>query len=111
MIDKTISEHYKWGQNCNGWHLVKSDSLSVIQESMQPHTSEDRHKHSQSRQFFFILSGEATIETDGKEHILQSEQGYEIAPGVVHQVLNNSNTDLHFLVISCPPSHGDRINV
>ena len=111
MVDKTIAEHYKWGQNCSGWHLVKSDSMSVIQESMPPQTFEVRHKHSKSQQFFFVLSGEATIEIDGKMHLLQSEQGLEIAPGTVHQVLNNSNKELHFLVASCPPSHGDRINV
>ena len=111
MVNKTIAEHYKWGQNCSGWHLVKSDSMSVIQESMPPQTFEVRHKHSKSHQFFFVLSGEATIEVDGKKHLLQSEQGLEIDPGTVHQVLNNSNKDLHFLVISCPPSHGDRIYV
>jgi mannose-6-phosphate isomerase-like protein (cupin superfamily) len=111
MIDKTRAEQYHWGKNCSGWHLVKSESLSVIQEMMPPHTSEARHKHGRSRQFFFILSGEAAIEIDGKEHILQSQQGIEIAPGAVHQILNNSNEELHFLVISSPPSHGDRINV
>jgi mannose-6-phosphate isomerase-like protein (cupin superfamily) len=111
MIDKTIAKHYRWGQNCDGWHLVQSDSLSVIQEMMPPHAAEVRHKHSQSRQFFYILSGEATFEIDGEKKFLRSEQGIEIAPGAVHQVLNTSNSELHFLVISSPPSHGDRIDV
>ncbi len=78
---------------------------------MLPHTSEMRHKHSQSRQFFFVLFGEATIEIDGKKQILQSEQGLEVAPGITHQVFNNSNKELHFLVVSCPPSQSDRIYV
>ncbi len=111
MIDKTIAEHYSWGKDCTGWHLVKSESLSVIQELMPPHTSEARHKHSKSRQFFFILSGEATIEVECKRQILQTGQGFEITPGTVHQLLNNSDKDLHFLVVSCPPGHSDRINI
>ncbi|MGD0036478.1 MAG: cupin domain-containing protein, partial [Bacteroidota bacterium] len=62
---------------------------------MPSHTSEVRHRHSKSHQFFYILSGEATFEIDGKRQILQSEQGLEITRGAVHQILNNSNTDLH----------------
>lgn len=111
MIDRTTAEHYKWGQDCDGWHLVKSDALSVIQELMHPHTSEVRHMHSKSRQFFFVLSGEATVVIGDERNTLQPEQGVEIAPGIAHQVLNNSETELRFLVVSCPPSHGDRINL
>lgn len=111
MIDKANAEHYIWGENCDGWHLVKSELLSVIQELMPPHTSEVRHIHSRSRQFFFVLSGQATIEVDGTEHPLNNQQGLEIPPGVAHRVLNNSKSELSFLVVSCPPSHGDRSNI
>lgn len=111
MIDKSTAEHYRWGQNCEGWHLVKSESMSVIQELMPPHTSEVRHKHVRSRQFFFVLSGQATIECDGKRHVLETQQGIAVGPDVAHQVLNQSDTNLHFLVISSPPSHGDRITI
>jgi mannose-6-phosphate isomerase-like protein (cupin superfamily) len=110
VIDKYHAEHYNWGENCDGWHLVKSDVLSVIQELMPPHTAEVRHFHSRSRQFFFVLSGEATIEVDGTRHTLNTQQGLEIPPGVAHQVCNDSEAELSFLVVSCPPSHGDRIN-
>jgi mannose-6-phosphate isomerase-like protein (cupin superfamily) len=110
MIDKSIAEHYKWGQNCDGWHLVKSESLSIIQESMPPKTFERRHKHLRSRQFFYILSGEATIEVDGQRNVFKSEQGLEVLPDKEHQVLNESNSDLNFLVISYPPSHSDRVD-
>jgi mannose-6-phosphate isomerase-like protein (cupin superfamily) len=109
MIDKTLAEHYHWGQNCDGWHLVRSDTVSVIQERMPPHTSEVRHLHSRSRQFFFVLSGQATIEIDGRRQVLEMQQGAEVAPGVLHQMLNEFDEDLNFLVVSCPPSHGDRI--
>jgi mannose-6-phosphate isomerase-like protein (cupin superfamily) len=108
VIDKNSAERYTWGENCLGWHLVKSDSFSVIQESMPPHTSETRHRHSTARQFFFVLSGQGSIESDGTTHILGIHQGLEVPPRIPHQVFNHSEADLEFLVISVPPSHGDR---
>jgi mannose-6-phosphate isomerase-like protein (cupin superfamily) len=111
MIDRNIAEHYTWGQNCDGWHLLKSAEASIIQERMPPNTFETRHMHSKSRQFFFVLSGEAVMERDGTTYHLQASQGIEIPPQTPHQMMNKSNDVLEFLVVSCPPSHGDRINI
>lgn len=102
------AEHYTWGQNCDGWHLVKNDSLSIIEERMPPGTTEVRHLHHRARQFFYILSGEATMEVQGNIIHLHSGEGLPVSPGVPHQMKNESRADLHFLVISHPPSHGDR---
>lgn len=111
MIDKNNAEHYEWGANCDGWHLVQSPELSVIHERMPAGTSEARHFHHLSRQFFFVLSGVVTIEISGTSHEIRALQGLEVAPGVPHQVLNRADMDAEFLVISQPPSHGDRVDV
>ncbi len=108
MINKDTAEHYIWGNNCHGWHLVKQTELSVIQELMPPKTAEVKHYHQKARQFFFILSGEATIEIAGKRQVLHQHEGMEVPPDVPHQIFNESQQDLEFLVISQPPSHGDR---
>lgn len=108
-INKQNAEHYLWANNCHGWHLIKQPELSVIQEEMPPNTSEVRHYHKHSRQLFFILSGEATIEVDGRRQVLQAHEGLEILPGQAHQVFNESQQNLEFIVVSQPPSHGDRI--
>lgn len=76
---------------------------------MAPNTSEVRHYHKHSRQFFFILSGEATIEIDGRHQVLRAHEGLEISPGQPHQVFNESQQNLEFIVVSQPPSHGDKI--
>ena len=76
---------------------------------MPPGTSETRHFHNHARQFFFVLQGEAILEVDGVEHRLTAQQGFEVAPSIAHQIFNRTTTDLHFLVISQPPSHGDRV--
>jgi mannose-6-phosphate isomerase-like protein (cupin superfamily) len=110
MISREKAEHYTWGQDCDGWHLLKSDELSVIYERMPPGTSEIPHFHRNSRQFFFVLSGEATIEIAGKREPLSTHEGAEVPSGVPHQMFNESKHDVEFLVISQPPSHGDRVN-
>lgn len=109
MISKQNAEHYQWGNNCDGWHLVKSDNLSVIQERVPPKEAEVKHYHSNSEQFFFVLSGTATIEVAGQIHLLGSQQGIHVAAGVVHQLRNETEYDLEFIVTSTPPSHGDRV--
>jgi len=108
-ISAETAEHYSWGDGCDGWHLVRDSSLSVIQESMPPGTSEVRHHHQRAQQFFFILSGRATMEIEGETISLSSGEGLHIPPGRCHQIRNQSPDPLRFLVISQPPSHGDRV--
>lgn len=107
-VSTATAEHYAWGAGADGWHLVRSAGLSVIQESMPPGTAEVRHRHGASRQFFFVLAGELTIEVEGAMHTLAPRAGLEVAPGLAHEVRNMSGEPAEFLVISQPPSHGDR---
>ena len=111
MISKENAEHYQWGEGCDGWHLVKTNCLSVIQELMPPKTKELRHYHNSSEQFFFILSGVATLEVNGVAHQLITQQGLHVPAGARHQLKNESNEHLSFIVTSTPPSHGDRIEL
>lgn len=108
---KDIAEHYVWGEQCDGWHLVKGSGLSVIQERMPPGTFEAKHFHQQSRQFFYVLSGQAVMELEGNCVTLNPQEGIEIPPGTVHQIFNQSEQDVEFLVISQPTSIGDRVSV
>lgn len=107
-ISTSTAEHYTWGQNCDGWHLVRTPELSIIEERMPPGTSEVRHYHAHARQFFYVLEGELQMEMDGENHTLRTGEGIEIAPGQTHQAINRSGSPVRFLVVSQPPSHGDR---
>ena len=109
MISKDSAEHYTWGAGCNGWRLVDQPGLSVIHERVPPSAFEVRHFHQQARQFFFVLAGTATIELNGTRETLGPHQGIEIPPGAPHQLLNLSNSDIEFLVISQPTTRGDRV--
>ncbi|MGO0063052.1 cupin domain-containing protein [Brevibacillus fluminis] len=109
-ISKENAEHYLWGERCDGWHLVKNGALSVIHERMPADTQEVRHYHEQAQQFFFVLSGVATLEVDGEVVTIEPHQGVEVPPHVPHQMMNRSGADVEFLVVSQPTSRGDRIN-
>ncbi|WP_079909903.1 cupin domain-containing protein [Paenibacillus sp. 32352] len=109
-ISKQTAEHYVWGDQCDGWHLVKQEDLSVIHERMPAGTAEVRHYHVRSRQFFFVLKGAAEMELNGETVQLQPQEGIEIPPGVPHQMKNSSEQDVEFLVISHPQTRGDRIS-
>jgi mannose-6-phosphate isomerase-like protein (cupin superfamily) len=70
-----------------------------------------RHYHNQARQFFYMLSGAAVLETEGREHRISTGFGIEVAPGVQHKFFNRSDQDVVFLVISAPSTKADRIDV
>lgn len=111
MISKDTAEHYVWGGDCDGWHLVQGPDLSVIHERMPAGRAEVRHRHERARQFFFVLSGVLTLEVDGAPEDLGAGQGREVPPLAPHQALNRSGAPVEFLVISQPATRGDRTPV
>lgn len=108
-ISAANAEHYTWGDRCDGWYLVRSDEINIIEERMPPGASETRHYHVRARQFFYVLEEELTMEVEGEEFVLRAGEGIEIASGKAHQAMNRSAGAARFLVTSQPPSHGDRV--
>ncbi len=111
MIRNTSNaEHYKWGESSDGWHLLKSDNLSVIEENVPPGETEIRHVHLRAQQFFYVLEGIGQIEVAGELFELTPGHGIHVPPQTPHQLMNNGKERLRFLVISEPKSHGDRVS-
>ena len=115
MEDGVISiknaEHYKWGQDCDGWHLLKNDELSVIEECMAPASFDQKHYHRKAQQLFYILKGEAAFEMNGQMHTIHPGESIHVSPGVPHSISNKGTELLRFIVISAPKSHGDRVDI
>ena len=113
MIPEPISiqraPHYTWGESCDGWHLVKAAVLSVVEERMPPGTREVRHWHARAAQFFYVLRGTLTLEVEGNTHQIGPRTGIELPQGTAHQAMNQTESDVEFLVSSNPPTNGDRI--
>jgi mannose-6-phosphate isomerase-like protein (cupin superfamily) len=111
VISKANAEHYRWGQTCDGWYLVKNDQLNVIEERMPPGTAESLHMHVKARQFFYVIAGTAVMEHEGVQTTIAAGAGIEIPPGVSHRIMNKGDSDLEILVTSMPPSHSDRVEM
>ncbi len=109
IMSRNNAEHYIWGNGCDGWHMVRDSNLSVIEECMPAGASEVCHYHQKAQQFFLILGGQAVMEADGQRIPMSVGQGVRIPPGTFHRFCNESNEPVRFLLISQPPSHGDRI--
>ena len=109
VITRENAEHYQWGDNADGWHLLKSESLSVIEEQLPAGGREVRHYHQRAQQFFYVLSGGIRIELEGDVHDVVQGSGLHVPAGKGHQVVNHTGQSAVFLVISQPKSHGDRV--
>lgn len=111
VTDRSNTEHYVWGEVSEGWHLLKQPDLSVIYERVPPGAGEVRHYHSKARQFFFVLSGSATLEFETGPVTFHAGQGVHVPPGTPHRFTNLSDSPVEFLVVSSPTTAGDRTNV
>lgn len=109
VTDISTAEHYTWGGACDGWHLLKEQTLSVIQERVPPSAGEVPHFHVKARQFFYVLTGIATIEFGDSSVTFGPSQGFHVPPNTPHRFVNRSSADVVFLVISSPTTAGDRI--
>lgn len=110
-ISKANAEHYIWGGACDGWYLANEPDRCIIHERMPPGSAEVRHYHERAKQFFFVLSGTATLESNGETLKLGPQEGVTVLPGIPHQMRNDSDADTEFLVISTPTNKGDRVLV
>ncbi|HRK74099.1 MAG TPA: cupin domain-containing protein [Rhodothermales bacterium] len=111
MKQPTSSENaksYQWGENAKGWWLVDHPHLSVVEEVAPPGNAEIRHLHHQSRQYLYVIEGEATVSIEHDEFVLHAGEGLEIPPKTYHQFRNESNKNVRYLVISSPKSTNDR---
>lgn len=110
------SEHYKWGNNCDSYVLLNNKNLSVKFEKMPPKTTEEKHFHKFSQQYFFIINGNVEFEiTNSSKEIqkimVRENEGIHIPSNTEHKILNFSENEIKFLVISQPSTDNDRENV
>jgi mannose-6-phosphate isomerase-like protein (cupin superfamily) len=102
--------HYEWGNGCDGWVLLDTESLSVKQERMPAMTEEALHYHEKAQQFFFILKGIASFEIEDKGIQVKAGEGLHIEAGKKHRIINNTADDIEFILSSQPSTNGDRFN-
>ncbi|MGC2661501.1 MAG: cupin domain-containing protein [Bryobacteraceae bacterium] len=62
-----------------------------------------RHYHRVLEETYFLLQGKARMIIDGREFALLPGEACLIRPGEVHQVFNDEEETLEFLVVCAPP--------
>ena len=110
VINSQTAPHFAWGNKCDGWWLLKSAKFTVIEERMLAGSAEKKHKHTQTDQFFYCLTGEMQIELEQETYTLLTGDGLFIPAGAIHKVKADQN-EARFLVISCPNHQEDRIDL
>jgi uncharacterized cupin superfamily protein len=79
-----------------------------MEEKMAGRTQEIRHLHAATEQLYYILEGGALVAIDGSDVSVAAGRAVGVAPGVAHQIRNDQDADLRFLVISSGPPRADR---
>jgi mannose-6-phosphate isomerase-like protein (cupin superfamily) len=110
-VSKATANSFVWREVCEGWTLVDAPGLHVIQERMPAHTFELSHVHEVTHQLYFVLEGHATVVSEADRFSLAAGDAIEIPPGVPHQMRNDADLDLEFLVVSSQRPREDRFDL
>lgn len=111
VVSTQNTEHFIWGDVCDGWWLKKKGDFTIISESMPPNSAEKKHYHDKAEQFFYVTEGELTFELDGKKFTLKQGEGITVPAKVVHTMWNTSKAKTTFLVISSTDLKDDRTDL
>lgn len=105
-ISRDSARHAVWDDVCDAYYLLDRSDLAVVHEVMPPGASSEPHAHQRSRQFFYVLSGTATVVLGRREMVLGPGSGLEVPPRTGHAVRNDGEVDVELLVISSPRVSG-----
>lgn len=111
VTSMSSTPQFIWGDGNRGWHYKSDGDFCVTRETIKPGTSEVKHYHVHSEQFFYVVSGELVVVIEGVKSTLTSDQGIVVRPGHKHSVHNKSDLVTHFLIISSSQISGDRVEV
>lgn len=108
---KLNSEHYFWGEQCEGWRMLDNDLLNVTREMIPAGKCEKMHYHATFLQCFYIIKGTASFDIGKDLFDINADEAIIIEPGKHHKISNKTNNELHFLVISQLATRNDRTNL
>lgn len=108
IINRNNADHYKWGKECDAWHLLSTRRLSVIEERVPPGDSETPHYHRYATQLFYLLEGKVSFSLATDTFEMKPGESVHVMPGVIHKLENIGDGDAVVLVVSSPESHSDR---
>lgn len=105
-ISPETARRATWDDECTAYYLLDRSDLSVVQELLPPGARSRAHAHDRSRQFFYVLRGDATMMLGPSVVSIPAGSGLEVPPRVRHQLRNDGDEDLEVMVVSSPRVSG-----
>jgi len=99
----------EWAPRCFAWEYLSSRELSVKLEKMALGGRSEPHAHKTSRQVFFIIKGEARFYLENEEYAFKPFDGIDVLPSQKHCIVNTSDEELIFLLVSSPRTENDAL--
>lgn len=99
---RATARHAVWDEVCDAYHLLDRTDLGVVEEVVPPRSGGRAHQHARSREFLYVLAGEAHVALGPREVRVPAGSGLEVPAGTRHQVRNDGAEELRLLVVSAP---------
>ena len=98
-------KHYRFPTHTNDLVMDRSEATTseVFVVVLEPGEAPPRHKHDDTEQIFYILSGQGKLEigTPPTEHAVAPGDVVRIPVGVFHRIFCMSEQALRYLAIDC----------
>lgn len=106
--DEMPLENGAYGQRLVPWPALNApfEGAWVVVPAGNSTGAHSHHEY----EIFIAISGEAVMETAGEQHPFKQGDIEYHAPGSVHRVINENDTDFQFYAIWWDPEMGFRFN-
>ncbi|MGE5532365.1 MAG: cupin domain-containing protein [Bacteroidota bacterium] len=84
-----------------------SRNLSLAEATIAPGETTHRHRHAQSEEIYYILSGEGIVEVAAHKTVARAGDAVLIPPGAEHCATNTGPEPLRILCACSPPYEHD----
>ena len=81
-----------------------SRNLSLAEATIAPGQTTHRHRHRQSEEIYYVLSGEGIVEVAARQTVVQAGDAVLIPPGAEHCAVNTGDLPLR-LLCACSPAY------
>ena len=98
-----VSEHGEIVRELLGSAVGGGLQHSIAHITIPPGKAALKHYHPVVEESYYILTGQGRMVVDGEEKMLFAGDTIAIPLNAIHQIFNDSETDLIFLAVCAPP--------
>ena len=99
-IEKAVEDNHLYR------NVVYTDeNIQIVLMTLKPKVRIGMESHPGTTQFFRIEKGVGLAIIEGKGYILNDGVALTVLPGMMHDIINTSDHNLHLYTIYSPPQH------